>query len=181
MISQRYESGEVDLLRINSNDATPFNVTVPFRFANAGPRVMTTIKVLARQPGQAMPFDWTIAGTLQFFLWLYRIKFDETGARVPVANILGTQAGPVQIDTGAALSTCGVSIDCQIGGDGIDGELTMVETAAYSLVDSITIAARARYNAVAPLCDDEWARFRQSFGGYPSALRATAGNALVWG
>jgi hypothetical protein len=185
---QRWDTPSVDLLYFPSfveSIVTP--QVVPFRFAAPGPRTMLTLKLLVRQlndakfvganSSPAVPFDWQFGSlAVSWKLWLCRTVIDVggSGARIPVANILGTRAAPVDLTQQAggfpSLGTNGFSIDSVAGGDGVDGELTF--TGDITSAPLATLASiRGRYNAVAPMCDEEWTSLRARFASSPDCQR----------
>lgn len=170
---RRIDTPEIDLMYVPGSIGL-FGATgavVPFRFQAPGPRVRLSIKFTVRQfvdqgsiaPPSPVPWNWTASGRATWSLWLCRSVISTTGARVPVQNILGTRANPVNVspfDGAFQDSVNGFSLDVEAGGDGIDGEMTWV-VLPYETDVAIMATIRGRYNAVQPLCDEEWAYLSQ--------------------
>ncbi len=174
MKRQSVETLQVDAIRINQYDGVVVTAVIPFRFQGPGPRVMLTVKLLVKLMGALPPIDWTFGTNVQWSLWLYRSMLTNDGQRVPVQNIIGTRAAPQRLDNGTNVdSVNGTSLDWIGGGDGIDGELTVFinGTAHSPNLNPVFGSLRGHYNAVAPLCDEEWALIDAKAGASPDVGR----------
>jgi len=189
--ARRYETPWIELAHFVAGQTFGGVHVLPFRFASPGPRVMLSLKMVVRQiqdpsstkvPGpSSLPpnvngiFDATFSNGVAWRIWLARTVIDRNGSgqRIPVQNILGTRAAPVAIfDT--TIAQDGVTLDSVIGGDGVDGELTVDATiGGFEPDPALQVALRGRYNAVQKLCDAEWAAMRAAWVGYPDAQPQT--------
>lgn len=158
------------LLNIKPGAATPpaagVTYTVPIVLPTPDSRLTLSFALVVTQPNPTtMPFDITIAGTLQHTLWLADAIFDTggSGLLIPVVNLVGTRAAPQVFPTDIAI--CGYGDDFQGGQDALMGEYSLLSPAGLAIVNGLRVALYVSYEATeSEICDEEWSQIVSDLG-----------------
>lgn len=126
---------------------------------------------------QAIPYDVTDGGLIQYFLWLVAREISETnGTAIPVTNLVGTFAVPqaIPLDPGGLM---GYSETVQTDADEVYGEFTLGPSTDGSPVTLTTldIQLQCRYSPIVEMTEREWSELIQYMTPH------LVGNAAVFG